>query len=216
VMQGHGAGRPHRPSPPALGSRGLERRRPIMGDTRQRADGLLEAPRIEAVPAPQVDEAIHARGNVDVRARALVARRKGLSQEAPLDGSILGGHDVSWGSASWHLTAELSMSGGGSHKALGAFQTGLRPIREDAGASSGLLDGFTERGRCYAQLAGVRTDVSVVGDRHHIPPMWPETALGEGLRAAAAAQKSCANPTNGANAEEMGYMRHGWPAGASR
>ena len=32
------------------------------------------------------------------------------------------------------------MSGGGSRKALGAFQTGLHPIHEDAGASSGLLD----------------------------------------------------------------------------
>jgi hypothetical protein len=59
-----------------------------------RGERLLEAPRIEAPPAPQVNEAIHARGNVDVRARALVARRKGLSQDAPLDGSILGGHDV--------------------------------------------------------------------------------------------------------------------------
>jgi hypothetical protein len=68
-----------------------------MGDTRQRADGLLDAPRVQAVPAPQVDEPIHARGNVNVRARALVAWGKGLSQEAPLDGSILGGHDLSWG-----------------------------------------------------------------------------------------------------------------------
>ena len=97
-----------------------------MGDTRQRADGLLDAPRIETVPAPQVDEAIHARGNVNVRARALVARGKRLSQNAPLDGSILGGHDLSCGSASWHLTAELSISGGW-RKALGAFQTGLCP-----------------------------------------------------------------------------------------
>ena len=32
-------------------------------------------------------------------------------------------------------------------------------MREDAGASYCLLDGFTERG--YTQLAGVRTDVSV-------------------------------------------------------
>jgi hypothetical protein len=114
-----------------------------MGDTRQRADGLLDAPRVQTVPAPQVEEAIHARGNVNVRARALVARGKGLSQNAPLDGSILGGHDVSWGSASWHLTDELSTSSGW-RKAFGAFQTGFCPIREDAGASSGLLDGFTE------------------------------------------------------------------------
>jgi hypothetical protein len=78
-----------------------------MGDTRQRADGLLDAPRVQAVPAPQVDEPIHARGNVNVRARALVASGEGLSQEAPLDGSILGGHDLSWGSASWHFTAQL-------------------------------------------------------------------------------------------------------------
>jgi hypothetical protein len=85
--------RQHRRSRSALGSRGLEHRRPIMGDTRQRADGLLDAPRVQTVPAPHVYEAIHARGNVNVRARALVARGKGLSQNAPLDGSILGGHD---------------------------------------------------------------------------------------------------------------------------
>ena len=75
------------------------------------------------------------------------------------------------------LSCQIS---GGWRKALGALQTGLCAMREDGGAWSGLLDGFTERGRGYAQLAGVRTDASVVGERHHIPPMCPETALGEG------------------------------------
>ena len=121
--------RPHRRLRSALGSRGLEHRRPIMGDTRQRADGLLDAPRVQTVPAPQVDEAIHARGNVNVRARALIARGKGLSHNAPLDGSILGGHDLSWGSTSWHLAAELSIRAAGARRLARSRLACARSVR---------------------------------------------------------------------------------------
>ena len=73
-------------------------------------------------------------GNVNVRARALVARGKGLSQEAPLDGSIVGGHDVSWGSASGILRLSCQCRVAARARRLARSQTGLRPIREDAGA----------------------------------------------------------------------------------
>ena len=46
--------------------------------------GLAYAPRIEAVSAAQVDEAIHARGNVNVRACALLAAWNGQSIDSSL------------------------------------------------------------------------------------------------------------------------------------
>ena len=61
-----------------------------------------------ALPTAEVEEAVHADGDVDVRARAQVARRDGLPIDSALDGSILGGHDVLGVSPSLNLTAELS------------------------------------------------------------------------------------------------------------
>jgi len=56
-------------------------------------NALGDTPRVEAVAATQVQEPLDASGDVDVRARALLAGGKGLPQDAPFDGSMLGGHD---------------------------------------------------------------------------------------------------------------------------
>jgi hypothetical protein len=84
------------------------------GDIRLLEESLLDAPRVEAVPAPQVDEAIHARGDVNVRARALVARRQRLSRHAPLDGSILRSHNGA--GEAHHHTLRLSSSRRGARR----------------------------------------------------------------------------------------------------
>ena len=47
-----------------------------------------------AVPATEVQEPLHAGGDLDVGARAFLARPEGLSMDSALNGSMLGVHDV--------------------------------------------------------------------------------------------------------------------------
>ena len=58
---------------------------------------VRDAPRMGALPTAKIEEAVHARGDVDVRARALLAGRHGLSMDSAPNGSTLGGAMMCWG-----------------------------------------------------------------------------------------------------------------------
>jgi hypothetical protein len=69
-------------------------------------NGFLYAPRMPAVPATEIQESVYAGGDVDVRARALLAGRKRHSDDAPLGGLIFGIHEGPRGANHTSLTAE--------------------------------------------------------------------------------------------------------------
>ena len=70
--------------------------------------GLGNAPCMPALSAADVEEAFHASGDVDVRARTLLAWRNGLSVDSALNGSILGVHECAWEKAH-HTRVWLSL-----------------------------------------------------------------------------------------------------------
>ena len=108
----HGVARLSAPRPAAARPTSISRPAGGAPDPGQRPRGLRlgDAPGVETVPAAEVEEALHAGGDVDVRARALLAGRDGLPIDSALNESIWGIHDWARGSPSLHLTAEPSGS----------------------------------------------------------------------------------------------------------